>query len=430
VRNIAYDSTEENLRKKFSEYGEVNYFLVTKDRHTGEPRGTGFVQFKTQEAAQFCLESAYQSKQFHAKQKKGKKNREKRAEESDIMIDGRRLVITLAVSPDESTKITQKKKDDKKKPEDPRNLHLAEIGVIKPNSEEAKALPAIDYQKRLASWRDKKLKLANPNFHVNKFRLSVRGIPKETTESQLKQVFIKAARQGAAKDLDTHIKQVKIVRDRNAPQVNGESQSTGFGFVEFFVHEAALNALHNTNNITGIFTQNANRRLIVEFAVDNVKMLQKRNDKLLKQAHAREMKQNTELHDTSRIDKSPQNNYNKQTKKPEKFTKGQHQNKNSQKPKQNKTLTRSNSQGSQSQNQNRNVKKNQNTNKNSKNKNTNTPPQQTKKRKRADSVDEQQVKKHRRVSVHKKLESKEKHLDHLVRAYTGITRRPSKKWDQ
>jgi len=110
VRNIAYDSTEENLRKKFSEYGEVNYFLVTKDQTTGEPRGTGFVQFKTQEAAQFCLESAYQSKQFHAKQKKGKKTREKRAEESDIMVDGRRLVITLAVSPDESTKITQKKK--------------------------------------------------------------------------------------------------------------------------------------------------------------------------------------------------------------------------------------------------------------------------------------------------------------------------------
>jgi hypothetical protein len=84
--------------------------------------------------------------------------------------------------------------------------------VIKPDSEEAKALPALEVQKRLRAWQEKKIKLANPNFSVSKSlllfswrwfdlfsyygfrtRLAVRGLPKDFTEADLKEVFRKAA---------------------------------------------------------------------------------------------------------------------------------------------------------------------------------------------------------------------------------------------
>ncbi|MEM9080225.1 MAG: RNA-binding protein [Verrucomicrobiota bacterium] len=43
IGNLSYDTTDEDLRKVFSEYGEINDLHIPMDRETGRPRGFAFV---------------------------------------------------------------------------------------------------------------------------------------------------------------------------------------------------------------------------------------------------------------------------------------------------------------------------------------------------------------------------------------------------
>uniref|UniRef100_A0A0R3S307 RRM domain-containing protein n=1 Tax=Elaeophora elaphi TaxID=1147741 RepID=A0A0R3S307_9BILA len=49
VRNLSFKTTEEQLKKFFEQYGEVQYAEVKKDYRTGLPRGYGFIKMKTLE---------------------------------------------------------------------------------------------------------------------------------------------------------------------------------------------------------------------------------------------------------------------------------------------------------------------------------------------------------------------------------------------
>jgi len=290
-------------------------------------------------------------------------------------------------------------------------LYLAEIGVIKPDSEEAKELPPIDYQKRLAAWKEKKLKLANPNFHVNKFRLSVRSIPKDITEKELKQIFKNAAKQGASKGLNTIIKQAKIVPDKKSQQINGKNQSSGFGFVEFEVHEAALNALHNTNNTPGIFKNHPNRRLIVEFAIDNAKKLEIRRDKMKRQ-EIRRGRLNLEFQENSQEGNNLEQNIQTKLKK---MASGKNQNSKYQNSsRKNGNQYKKNREQQQQQPQKKKPQLSKET-------------QPSKKRKFSESSSDR-PKKYRRTSNQKRIQNKERSFNDLVKTYSG--KRPTKKWDQ
>ena len=44
VGNISFQTTEEELRTMFSEFGEVHSVNLITDRETGRPRGFGFVE--------------------------------------------------------------------------------------------------------------------------------------------------------------------------------------------------------------------------------------------------------------------------------------------------------------------------------------------------------------------------------------------------
>ena len=58
VGNLSYDSTEDDLRAAFSEGGRtVADVVVMVDRDTGRPRGFGFVEMATDEAAQSAIEA-------------------------------------------------------------------------------------------------------------------------------------------------------------------------------------------------------------------------------------------------------------------------------------------------------------------------------------------------------------------------------------
>ena len=51
VGNIDWNITDEELKTKFSEFGEVEEAIIIKDKMTGKPKGFGFVTFSKDEDA-------------------------------------------------------------------------------------------------------------------------------------------------------------------------------------------------------------------------------------------------------------------------------------------------------------------------------------------------------------------------------------------
>ena len=50
VGNLPFSATEDEVREKFSEFGDVLAVNLINDRHTGQPRGFGFVEMNDEEA--------------------------------------------------------------------------------------------------------------------------------------------------------------------------------------------------------------------------------------------------------------------------------------------------------------------------------------------------------------------------------------------
>jgi len=55
VGNLSYDTNEDTLRTLFAEFGEIESVNVITDRYTGRPRGFGFVEMATEEAAEAAI---------------------------------------------------------------------------------------------------------------------------------------------------------------------------------------------------------------------------------------------------------------------------------------------------------------------------------------------------------------------------------------
>lgn len=60
VGNLPFSATEEELRERFAEFGEVKSVRLITDRYTGQPRGFGFVEMEDEGAtkAQQALDGA------------------------------------------------------------------------------------------------------------------------------------------------------------------------------------------------------------------------------------------------------------------------------------------------------------------------------------------------------------------------------------
>jgi len=56
VGNLPFSATEEEVREKFAEHGEVHAVNLVNDRHTGQPRGFGFVEMDD-EGAQRAIQA-------------------------------------------------------------------------------------------------------------------------------------------------------------------------------------------------------------------------------------------------------------------------------------------------------------------------------------------------------------------------------------
>jgi RNA recognition motif-containing protein len=57
VGNLSFDASEEDLRKVFSEFGQVSSATIVKDKYSGQARGFGFVEMPERTEAQTAIEN-------------------------------------------------------------------------------------------------------------------------------------------------------------------------------------------------------------------------------------------------------------------------------------------------------------------------------------------------------------------------------------
>jgi nucleolar protein 4 len=253
-----------------------------------------------------------------------------------LVIHSRTLDVTRAVTRDEAAKL----KDEgikKREKEDKRNIYLMREGgmsstkstcnscglltslvVIFPNTPAANTLPAVEVEKRVSSFNQRRaLLLSNPSLYVSKTRLSVRQLPVFVSERSLKKLALHACkafekevkdylRAGLTPDefsdtaatqerqkpeetaeaaekiasgrqgskLTSRVKQAKIVRlSERVDPLTGKGRSKGYGFLEMRDHADALRVLRWANNNPDV--QALLREWYQEEVEDLVKSLEK-----------------------------------------------------------------------------------------------------------------------------------------------------------
>jgi len=57
IGNMSYDTTEDDLRQAFEQYGEVSSVNIITDKYTGDPRGFAFVEMSNDDEANKAIEA-------------------------------------------------------------------------------------------------------------------------------------------------------------------------------------------------------------------------------------------------------------------------------------------------------------------------------------------------------------------------------------
>ncbi|XP_023241758.1 RNA-binding protein 28-like [Centruroides sculpturatus] len=271
IRNLSFDTTADSLKEAMSKFGEIKYCLLCIDKLTDYPKGTAFVQFINKEDAEKCLAEVMQP-------------------DKNIILDGRRLNVSLAISPED---IRKNKEEKQKKGKDNRNLKLLTEGLIRAGSDAAKGVSQADLKKRLELEAYKKRLLKNLHYFISPVRLCVHNLPSHVDDNKLKKIFLKAAGPQAK------VISAKVMRNLKNLDEKGVGISKGFGFVGFTRHEDALQALRNLNNNPDIFTPNKNiildgRRLNVSLAISPEDIRKNKEEKQKKGKDNRNLKLLTE----------------------------------------------------------------------------------------------------------------------------------------
>ncbi|CAO3693386.1 unnamed protein product [Rhizopus stolonifer] len=319
IRNLLFESTEEDLRELFKQWGLVVYAKITRDPVTRLSRGTGFVCMKRKEDAEKCLEAANAlrnlsqkdenndseaMKQLLSKREKKKKGlmfksiitpESTTGDGSKFTLHGRVLDVTLAVDRDQAKQIKDANLSQKRK-EDKRNLYLMREGVVFPDTPAAETMTPTELSKRQMSFSSrKKLISNNPALYISKTRLSIRNLPIHVDDKELKSVGISSiskfkneVKGSIRTDLTKEekedgwhylprIKQAKIIRSKDRMDVGtNQLRSKGYGFLEFSTHAHALASLRYLNNNPSVFK---GKRLIVEFSLENKDVVDRRGGK-------------------------------------------------------------------------------------------------------------------------------------------------------
>ncbi len=57
VGNLSFNTTEDELREVFAEYGEVSSVTILTDKTTGQSKGFGFIEMPVQSEAEAAIQS-------------------------------------------------------------------------------------------------------------------------------------------------------------------------------------------------------------------------------------------------------------------------------------------------------------------------------------------------------------------------------------
>ncbi|XP_052200158.1 uncharacterized protein LOC127806721 isoform X2 [Diospyros lotus] len=279
ISNLPFDGDNEEVKQRFSVFGEVESFFPVLHQITKRPRGTGFLKFKTFDAADAAFSAA------------------NAAAGLGILLKGRQLKVFRAL--DKKSARDKEQEKAKKEEHDHRNLYLAKEGLIVEGTPAAEGVSASDMSKRQLLEKKKLIKLRSPNFHVSRTRLIIYNLPKSMTEKELTKLCLEAVTSRATKQKPM-IRQMKLLKNTKKGKVIEKNHSRGVAFAEFTEHQHALVALRVLNNNPETF--GPEHRPIVEFALDNVQTLKLRKSRLQAQQkgsrdHVEDLEQNTDSHE-------------------------------------------------------------------------------------------------------------------------------------
>lgn len=257
INNLPFDIDNEEVKLRFSAYGDVQSFFPVLHQVTKRPMGTAFLKFKVATAADAAVAAADPALGL------------------GITMKGRQLKVLKALDKES----VRKKGLEKTKNEihDKRNLYLTKEGEILAGTPAAEGVSEIDMTKREMLAKRKMEMLQSPKFHVSTTRLVIYNIPKTMTPEEVKKLCRDAVLSRASKQ-NPVIQEVKLLNDEKKGQVAVKKHSRGVAFVDFKEHEHAIVALRVLNNNPETF--GPERRPIVEFAIENIEKLRQRRLKL------------------------------------------------------------------------------------------------------------------------------------------------------
>lgn len=346
IRNIPYDADEESLKTHFSQFGDVKYALPVIDKATGVARGSAFVAFKTHEAYEKCLSNAPAT------------SASSMLISDDVapeyVFQGRILSVASTVDRSSATKLADRNSTKRKEAlgfdsgeKDRRNLFLLNEGRITQSSKLAEYISKADMEAREKSYKMRVQQLnKNPALHLSLTRLAIRNLPRAMTSKSLKALGRKAVVQFATevKNEKRHplskeevnrsikhkievegdvapedakrnnkklgvVRQAKIIMEIKGSGDTGRSR--GYGFLEFRDHKTALMGLRWLNAhevseeeiVDGLTDEEkklaslegiSKRRLIVEFAIENAKVVKRRRDQKMISRHGKRSRDDNE----------------------------------------------------------------------------------------------------------------------------------------
>lgn len=245
VKNLSFDTTNEDFQECFKKYGPIKYALVVRDPISGHSKGTGFVRFLKKESVSVCLQQT-----------------------GLIQLQNHTLEIFPSL-PKQKIKALEASKE-KKETKDTRNMYLLREGMVLAGSSAAEGVSATDMSTRLRLEQVKSSMLKNLNRFISRERLTVHNLPDNYDNEKMRKMVI--ARTGH-KPIECRV-MLENMPSTGAPK----GKVKGFGFLSFKKHEDALDVLRKLNNNPEVFT--ANRRPIVSFSIEdkNVLNIKKRRE--------------------------------------------------------------------------------------------------------------------------------------------------------
>ncbi|EXJ71357.1 uncharacterized protein A1O5_05164 [Cladophialophora psammophila CBS 110553] len=327
VRNLPFTTDDDLLREHFSAFGPIRYARVVYDPETERSKGTGFVCFFNIDDAKACVKGAPKHEMPSEPATNNKKRRGESLRHSILeneaadasgryTLEGRVLQVSRALSRDDAERRASEasaKRDIRDR--DKRRLYLLSEGSIPKGSKLHEQLGKAEIDMRESSARQRqRLIKSNPNLCLSLTRLSVRNLPRGIGSKELKALareavvgFAKDVKAGRRQPLDKEelrrggsemqeaerrrklsgkgiVKQTKVVfEDKEGSKVKeGAGRSRGYGFIEYVSHRNALAGLRWLN---GHMVKPVNagaekgKRLIVEFAIENAQVIQRRSER-------------------------------------------------------------------------------------------------------------------------------------------------------